>query len=201
MKTKFLILGLSVSLVFCLTLIVAMKKMIDMRIGQLQSNSASYYQTRLEEISQIRPYEWISEGYRLSSDLEVTTDNDRQVLLKDIIKVPTLIYRFTDTNCKGCIENRFMLLQKENRDVPENIVILCTPSTMRVLRILNNVHGLKFKLYILSTMDLPIDQQHNSYFFVIHPDLTSHSFFTITEETSLKAAQYLSIVKNKVNMK
>jgi hypothetical protein len=158
----------------------------------------SYYQTRLEEISQIRPYEWLSEGYRLLPDLEITTDGDQQVFLKDIIKVPTLIYRFTDTNCKGCVENRFMLLYKENRNVPENIVILCTPSTMRVLKILNNVHDLKFKLYILPTTNLPIDQQYNPYLFVIRPDLTGHSFFTITEETSPKFVQYLSIMKNKL---
>ena len=201
MKKKYLIIGLSLALVFCLTLIVAMKRMIDTRVRQLQSNSVSYYQALLDEISQTRPYEWLSEGYRLSSDLWITTEDEQQFLLKDIIEAPTLVYRFTDAQCKGCVENRFMLLQAENRDIPEDIVILCSIATMKILKIVKNVHHLRYKLYVLPKADLPLDGQPDPYFFVIHPDLTAHSFFTVTENTSPKVIQYLSTVKNKVNTK
>ena len=170
-------------------------------ILQNKIDSLKFYHGIFKNMSFLRQMEITSEGYKISSELKITNENGIQSFLKDIIKQPTLIYRFSSSNCTICVEEQFAMLKEMQNYLPEHIILLGSYLSYKNLNIIKRTQQFHFKVYNVMELDIPMENQSNPYYFVINPDMTCNHFFSAMKETPFFTQKYLSSIGCKLTKK
>lgn len=111
-------------------------------------------------------------------DIKLSTINNEEVNLSDIIKGSSLIYRFSEFSCTYCVENDINNLKTiaEMEHLDNHIIILSQHKNIKYMKIFREYHDLQFAIFnAAAPIELPIEPDtlvENPYFITLEKDLT-----------------------------
>ena len=167
---------------------------------QNQLDSLALYRGVVQSFLTLYPIQTISDGIQLSPDMELSSERGVKITLKDIIKQPTLVYRFASSNCSMCVEEQFQILKKMKDQLPERTILISSYLSGNAVTILKKTYQLEFDIFNILLLDIPMENQSNPYYFVIDPDMKCHNFFAVMTATPLLTQGYLDAISKKLNM-
>jgi hypothetical protein len=123
---------------------------------------------------------------------------DSYVLAKDaFLGRKTLIYFFSQVQCKMCIESQIEVIKAVFATDSTNIVLLANSSNIRELHALRQINGLKCSIYkIDQKLGMPCDSAFMPYFLLIDENLkVINAFITMKERMNYSVAYLKSMYR------
>ncbi len=158
----------------------------------------------LQTMQNFRMKELSSIGTFFPDTIKVESESKNVISLKDILKNnnKTLIYRYSATQCKMCIDSQLEILSSLfTSNNKYNIILLASNYlNIRDLIILKKRHSLHFPIYLLCNDHLPIDVDSLGvpYFFLLDKDMEPQNVFVPQKEMPSFSVEYLTSIKEQI---
>ena len=131
-------------------------------------------------------------GQQLPSNLKLTSAI-RRITTKDVFSGrKTLVYNFTQMQCKMCIESQVEALKAIFGDDTTSVVLLANTTNYRNIQVFSHTHNIKFPIYKLDEpLNLPPDTLMIPYFLLVDEDLRIANAFITMKERMNYSIHYL----------
>lgn len=117
-------------------------------------------------------------GKALAGSIEVVNEFGEKGLLSDYIKTPTILYRFSESNCSLCYEAHLELFKTNSYfGLEESLIIVTASNNERYLYFLRNSKQLSKKIRLLQTQTLPLDYLNKPYMIVVDKGMEIREFY------------------------
>ena len=149
-----------------------------------------------------------NENLKLREDVKFISIKGSTVLAKEIFKTTTLVLRYSEFNCKDCIDAEINVILKNKDQFVDNICLIAYYMNKRDLFIFYKElqkRGLKnIKMYWLPNngLNIPIEKTNMPYYFCINSELVISNVFIPQKDKPKLSNSYLRTVsKNFTNTK
>ena len=134
----------------------------------------------------------------IKSDVELKDEDGKTVsLLKIAGQKPKLVFRYSELNCRVCIDAEVKWLKNKAKDIgSDNILILASYENPRNLYLFKRLHQLNIHVYNLldSDLGLPIEKRNIPFLFVLDKNWTSDLLFVPEKTMPELSKSYYKIV-------
>lgn len=149
---------------------------------------------------------YIMRNFQRGLDVEGTALNDvplytlnRNTSLHKLVKEPTLVFRFFETNCEPCICAEVMALQNSMNDLHDKVLLIGSYATykgMRAFLTANKLDSLSaYRISPLDTLRWEPEKYESPYYFVLYPDGRASQFFMAVPDYIGYTKQYIEGVR------
>ena len=134
----------------------------------------------------------------LSEDLKVTDKEKQARLLKDIVNDDTkLIVRISESHCEDCIRFfivKLLRLAQQKKWNENQVIVLASYQDQRSLTIFADRLGIRFPLYQIEDMPLPVEDIHVPYCFILERNLQVKHLFVPDKYDGRISNTYLDFI-------
>lgn len=134
----------------------------------------------------------------LSEDLKVTDKEKQARLLKDIVNDDTkLIVRISESHCEDCIRFfivKLLRLAQQKKWNENQVIVLASYQDQRSLTIFADRLGIRFPLYQIEDMPLPVEDIHVPYCFILERNLQVKHLFVPDKYDGRISNTYLEFI-------
>lgn len=138
----------------------------------------------------------------LSSDgckfIPSMTDSLNQAKIKQAMhSVPKLVFYYSDLNCNSCVESIVAEIENFRDSIGiDNIIYISDYKRTRDMQIFKRINQIKSEIFNISSLNIPMDQAHVPFLFVLGKDNEVRSVYVPNKEDLNNLKSYLSIVRN-----
>ncbi|MDR1368622.1 MAG: hypothetical protein LBJ72_00655 [Dysgonamonadaceae bacterium] len=183
-KIDWFLISLSVAIIALSTFYFLFQ--VSQKQQESEHTESSVSDILVQNMSFLKPFELQSEGYELSPKLKIMEETGKEVVFLDLLGEyeSVLIYRFSETHCDLCIEQHLSILKTlEGKISQGRLVLLCSYTNEKKMKIIRQTHNLNFKIYnIKDDVGIPLEQTSNPYFFILDRDMKCWSVFSAVKE-------------------
>jgi len=143
-------------------------------------------------------YEKTSENLQLQGNTKLIDVNGDTITLKDIFKKNSIILRYSELNCKDCINAEINALVENKEKLKADIVLLAYYKNKRDLFVFYKDFQKKglddIKMYLLPDkgLNIPIDKLNMPFYFSTDSTLTMTNFFIPQKDKPELSKVYLN---------
>lgn len=122
--------------------------------------------------------QFISDGRELSPDVILQDHLLQEVALGDIIKEPTLVFRFSELHCQVCIDQEIKKLNSYFPKLKNRVIIITSYNSSRDFNVFRRLNQIEMPIYKLSkNLNLDIEEAYTPYLFMLDSNLKIHHMF------------------------
>lgn len=138
-----------------------------------------------------------NENLQLDANLELIDIEGKPVLAKDIFKTNSLVFRFSELNCRECIDAEIDALVNSKDKIKKEVILVAYYQTPRDLFVFYKEFQKKgltnIKMYLFPDKVLPtsIDKLNTPYYFCVNSNLIMNNFFIPQKEKPILSKVYL----------
>jgi hypothetical protein len=169
------------------------------------TNEFSKKEERLQEVERIFQNKFFdekrNENLQLDESLKLLSINKDTVLAKDVLK-NKLVFRYSQSNCRLCIDSEIDLLIKNSTLITNEICVVASYDRFRGVIVDKRKfvqNGLKnVKIYWAQrNINIPVEKENVPYYFYLNSDFTlSNIFIPIKEYPKLSQGYLKFTLKN-----
>ena len=148
-------------------------------------------------------YEKACESIEFPKDVNLIDVNGNRIIAKDIFNTKNIVLRYSEFNCKDCIEAEINALLKSKEKLKKDIIILAHYQVSRDLYVYYKEFQKKglnhIKMYLLpeNTLIIPVEKLNVPFYFSIDSTLTKSNFFIPQKDKPKLSLTYLeNAIKN-----
>lgn len=126
--------------------------------------------------------------------------HDKNMSLHKLVKEPTLVFRFFETNCEPCILAELTALKECTDSIKHKVLLVGSYATykgMRAFLVANKKDSLlAYRMNPLDTLRWEPDKYESPYYFILYPDGKTSHFFMAVPDYIKYTRKYLEGVTN-----
>lgn len=148
--------------------------------------------TIVKSVMAYRNIELPTLGQKLPNELKLTSVTTQHTTKEVLSGRKTLVYNFTQMQCKMCIESQIKALKSIFGNDTTNVVLLANTTNYRDLFVLSHTYNIKYPIYKLEgSLKLPTDTLMMPYFMLVDEDLRIVNVFITMKERMNYSIAYL----------
>lgn len=158
------------------------------------------YITKLENtLLRFKMY-FVSEGCRLSPEIVIKAENEKTLLLKELVKNgKKLVLRISNTHCPACLYDLCPSVARFLKSVgKENVIYLSDYDNARTLTLLKSNYKIDHEVYSVKKIDLPLEESNVPYLFLLDENLKIELIFAPIKELPELTDSYFQIIKSRI---
>ena len=169
--------------------------LVGLEIMQIMNTSKEQFEGEEPFLSMVYENQIVQAA--LTDGSQVLSPKFHQLIIKNRINQPMLIFRYSGLSCKGCVQSCINALRKQFPDYETNERIMIVVSDVSASQIPEN----SLVLNSFETLGYDLEGTRIPHFVVYDPteEIILHTF--IPDQSDLKAAQmYLSTIANRYRL-
>lgn len=168
---------------------------LHMQDEDITTENTNYFRQKLIEKSFLNTLLYESIDQRISNHYVYLGNNRYTLNINELAKSPKLIFRYSTTMCRPCIDEVISALQEVFPDYIDNKNILFSCKDLEIR--LRDSYLNKINLAFSSMDDIPIEKHEIPYFFIIDDDLKIKFVYPILKNNRQEILDYLMIIKKR----
>ncbi|MDY7396731.1 hypothetical protein UMM65_15895 [Aureibaculum sp. 2210JD6-5] len=199
----------TIILIMLTILLIGFNAKLLLKAKDQESASNSKYKELQKELEQNEKryrnnfhFETQNEQLYLDKNLKLIGIDGDTVFAKNVFNNAKLVLRYTESNCRMCIDAEHDILIQNANNIKENVAVLSTYDRLRgafmdAKKLAKS--GLKnIEIYLVPyALKLPLEQQNIPYYFVVNKNLRVSSLLVPAKEDPKLSMHYVkSILKN-----
>lgn len=182
-----------------LLLAITNNKLKELNNILLQTNLNHY---DVKEITKLRIAELKSASVFISDSLEMIDESDSSIRIKDVINThKTLVYRYSDLQCKMCVESQLEIMDSILGKTGYNIIFVANYKQKRDLIVFKKLHKISYPIYCIkeNNLSLAADTLNIPYYFILNNYLETENVFISKKEYPEFSVNYLNAIKKTIS--